>query len=75
MAGKSHHVVPNKGDGWNIKKGGAERASGHFNTQKEAIDRAREISQNQNSELVIHRRDGRIREKDSHGNDPYPPKG
>jgi hypothetical protein len=25
--------------------------------------------------LVIHRPDGRIRDKDSHGNDPFPPKG
>jgi uncharacterized protein YdaT len=75
MSGKSHHVVHNKDGGWDIKKGGAERASGHFDTQKEAIDKAREISQNQKSELVIHGRDGQIREKDSHGNDPYPPRG
>ena len=75
MAGKSHHVVHNKDGGWDIKKGGAERASGHFDTQMEAIDKAREISQNQKSELVIHGRDGQIREKDSHGHDPYPPRG
>jgi hypothetical protein len=24
---------------------------------------------------VIHRRDGKIRDKDSHGHDPYPPRG
>jgi len=75
MSGKSHHVVHNKDGGWDIKKGGAERASGHFDTQKEAIDKDREISQNQKSELVIHGRDGQIREKDSHGHDPYPPRG
>ncbi|MGD0597982.1 MAG: DUF2188 domain-containing protein [Sedimentisphaerales bacterium] len=75
MSGKSHHVVPNPDGGWDVKKGGAERASEHFDTQKEAIDKGREISQNQNSEFVIHDRHGRIREKDSHGHDPYPPRG
>jgi hypothetical protein len=43
--------------------------------QREAIDRAREISQSQGTELFIHGRDGRIRERDSHGNDPFPPRG
>jgi hypothetical protein len=75
MSAKSHHVVPNPDGGWDIKKGGADRASGHFPNQKEAINRGREISRNQHSELVIHRRNGQIREKDSHGNDPFPPKG
>lgn len=73
--GKSHHVVPDSDGGWNIKKGGSSRSSGHFDTQKEAIDKAREISSNQNSELYIHGRNGQIREKDSHGNDPFPPRG
>ncbi|MBS0155185.1 MAG: DUF2188 domain-containing protein [Nitrospira sp.] len=44
-------------------------------TQREAIDRARTISQTQHSELFIHGRDGRIRERDSHGRDQFPPKG
>lgn len=75
MSNKSTHVVPNPKGGWDIKKSGGERSSGHFNTKKEAIDRARQISQNQDSELVIHNKDGTISQKDSHGNDPYPPKG
>jgi hypothetical protein len=44
-------------------------------TQQEAIDVAREIARNQSSELFIHGKDGRIRERDSHGNDPAPPPG
>lgn len=72
----SVHVVPNRDrGGWDIKRPNAERASGHFDTQAEAIERARLISQNQQAELFIHRKDGTIRERDSHGNDPYPPKG
>jgi hypothetical protein len=44
-------------------------------TQAEAISQARGIAQNQQSELLIHGRNGQIRERDSFGNDPYPPKG
>lgn len=71
----THHVVPSSKGGWNIKKGGASRASAHFDTKKDAVDRAREISRNQKSELVIHNLNGRISQKDSHGNDPCPPRG
>lgn len=73
---KSTHVVPNtdKG-GWDIKQSGGERSSGHFDTKKEAEDRARQISKNQETELVIHNKDGKISRKDSHGNDDHPPKG
>jgi len=72
--GRNQHVVPHE-NGWAVKPAGGQRASSVHKTQHEAIERAREISQNQNSELFIHGRDGRIRERDSHGNDPYPPKG
>lgn len=74
MSRKTHHVVPNPKGGWDVKRGGAERSSGHFETKQEAIDRAREISRNQGTELVIHNRNARIASCDSHGNDPCPPK-
>ena len=44
-------------------------------TQAKAIQRAREIARNQESELFIHGKNGRIRERDSYGNDPFPPRG
>ncbi|WP_029917049.1 DUF2188 domain-containing protein [Pelobacter seleniigenes] len=73
---KSTHVVPNKEKGgWDIKQSGGQRSSGHFDIQREAIDRARQISQNQGTELYVHNRKGQIREKDSHGKDPFPPEG
>ena len=75
MSNKSTHVVPNAEGGWDIKQRGGQRSSGHFDTKQEAVQRARTISQNQNTELVVHNKDGRIAGKDSHGNDPYPPKG
>lgn len=74
MPKKEHHVVPNK-DGWGIKKNNGERSIKNFDKKQDAVDHARDISRNQKSELVIHNKDGKIREKDSHGNDPHPPKG
>lgn len=74
MAGKNQHVVPHK-DGWAVKGAGNGRATSVHDTQQQAVNAAREIARNQQSELVIHRPDGRIRDKDSYGNDPFPPKG
>jgi hypothetical protein len=52
-----------------------DKATRIVDTQSEAIKIAREIAINQQSELVIHRPNGQIRDKDSFGNDHYPPKG
>ena len=70
MGRKEHHVVPNPNGGWDVKRENADRASIHTDTKQEAIDRGREISQNQGSELIIHNQNGRISQSDSHGNDP-----
>lgn len=72
--GKDQHVVPHDGD-WAVRGAGNDRVTSIHRTQAEAIDAGRAIAQNQGSELVIHRPDGTIRDKDSHGHDPYPPKG
>ncbi|WP_374682544.1 DUF2188 domain-containing protein [Accumulibacter sp.] len=72
MTKKDIHVVPHK-DGWATKKEGAGRAGNVADTQKQAIERAREQAQREKVEVVIHRRDGTIRDSDSYGNDPHPP--
>ena len=72
---KNQHVTPHPNGGWQVKGAGNSRATVRTATQKEAIQVAREISKNQKSEMVIHRTNGQIREKNSYGNDPYPPKG
>lgn len=74
MPKRNQHVVPHDG-AWAVKGAGSARATAVVNTQKKAIERARDIARNQGTELLIHGRDGRIRERDSHGNDPLPPKG
>jgi len=71
---KQIHTVP-RGDRWANVIPGNERASGVYDTQAEAIDAARERAIRDGLEHFIHGRDGRIREKNSYGNDPFPPRG
>lgn len=67
------HVVKNKVGGWSVKSGGVEISQQR--TQKDAIKVANAIAKYDRSEVVIHGRDGKFREKNSQGKDPYPPKG
>ena len=73
--GKNQHVTPHSNGGWQVIGAGNSRATVRTNTQAEAIAVAREIARNQGSELFIHGVNGQIRERNSYGNDPYPPKG
>ena len=74
MTKRNQHVVPHEG-GWAVRGANSQRATSVHSTQSEAIDTAREIARNQRTELLIHGRNGQIRERDSFGNDPCPPKG
>ena len=71
---KNQHIVPHE-EGWAVQSEGANKPTQVFRTQQEAIERGREIAMNQKSELLIHNREGQIRERNSYGNDPHPPKG
>jgi len=71
MAKKGQHIVPSSG-GWSVKKAGAARASSVHATQAEAIAAGTQIARNQKTELYIHGRDGRIRERSSYGNGSGP---
>ena len=75
MGKDSHHVVHNPDGGWDVRRSNSERSSGHFDRKQDAIDTGREISRNQKTEFVIHGVNGKIQQKDSHGNDPFPPQG
>lgn len=70
----NQHVVK-RAEGWAVVGEGNSRDTSVHQRQSQAIERAREIAQNQRSEVVIHGRDGKIRDKNSYGNDLYPPRG
>lgn len=70
----NQHVVPHL-DRWAVKPAGSQRPSSVHDTQRQAIDRARGIARSLGVELLIHGQDGRIRERDTYGRDPFPPRG
>lgn len=66
------HVVP-RNDGWIVRKEGTSQPTSVHLTQRDAIGAARKIARNQKGELVIHGRDGRVRDRNNYGADPMPP--
>lgn len=74
MSCKNQYVVPT-GRGWGVRGEGSNRLTAEYKTQREAIERGRDIARNQESELRIQRDNGQFRETWSYGNDPHPPKG
>lgn len=75
MANRNNiHIVQRPG-GWGTLREGSGRASGVFRTQAQAIRSGTGMARQGGGELVIHGQDGRIRERNTHGNDPFPPKG
>ena len=71
---RNQHVVPRE-DGWAVRGEGNNRDTRRFETQGDAIRVARRIARNQKGELFVHGRDGRIRERRSYGDAPYPASG
>ena len=74
MKKRNQHVVPHE-NGWAVRGACSRRATSVHQTQRDAIKVGREIARNQGTEFFVHGLDGRIRERDSYGNDPFPPKG
>lgn len=74
MSKRNQHVVPHP-MGWAVKPARGQRASSIHTTQQQARERAREIARNQRTEMLVHGRNGRIRERNSYGRDPHPPTG
>ena len=64
MAGKKYHISLNKDGKWQVKGEKAEKALKLFDTQKEAIAYAESVSDNQDGDIVIHKKDGKIRKQD-----------
>ena len=67
-------VSPNRDD-WKVKVVGNQKASAICDTKAEAVEKAREIAQNQRLELLVQNLDGTIGWRNSYGNDPVKSKG
>lgn len=71
--GKNIHIVP-KDNRWAVKEEGKAKPASTHRTQELARQAGVPAAKENKSELVIHDRHGKIRDKDSYGNDPNPPK-
>lgn len=72
--GKNVHVTKRSDGQWAVITAGKDKAASLHDTQGKAIDAGRPIAERNRSDLVIHDRDNRIRDRDSYGNDPFPPR-
>ena len=68
MAKKNQHVVP-FGNGWAVKSAGATKATIITTKKSDAITAGKGIAQKNHSELIVHGKDGRIKERNSYGKD------
>lgn len=70
----TQRVTKRSDEKWQHKQDGNERATKVTDTQKEAIKSAVDSAKKQHTEIEIHGEDGKIRSRDSYGNDLNPPK-
>lgn len=76
MSGKRNvHVTPRSDGRWNVQREGGQRPSSVHDTQAQAVAQGRQTAKDDAVEFLLHGRNGRIRERDSYGHDPYPPEG
>ena len=72
---KGYWASPRKVGGWSVKRSGASRASSVHNTQAEAWKETRRLARGEGSEAFLMGKDGKIRARNTYGNDPNPPRG
>ncbi|MFO1491386.1 MAG: DUF2188 domain-containing protein [Kiritimatiellia bacterium] len=71
---KPIHVVQ-RDDGWAPLREGASRSGPVQRTQAQAIQAATATARREGGEVHIHGQNGQIRERNSYGNDRFPPRG
>lgn len=59
------HVVPYEGS-WAVRGEGNSKITAVYDTQAEALIRAREIAINYKADVIIHRSDGTIRDRQTY---------
>jgi len=67
------HVTP-RPDGWAVIREGNKKASSVLPNQEQAEKKGRNIARKDKTEFYLHNKQGQVRERDSYGSDPYPPK-
>ena len=75
MANRNNVHVVQRDNGWGTLREGAKRATQVLDTQAQAIQAGRQMARQGQGERLINGQDGRIRDGDSNGSEPRPPRG
>lgn len=74
MAKQAYHVVSRSDGKWSVRRTGEGRATRVFDTRSDAISFGRSAAKDEAGELIVHGRDGRIRETNTYGKDTQTPR-
>jgi hypothetical protein len=75
MSRRSNLHVTRSGSQWNVRREGAANPTSTHRTQSAAINNATQIAKPERGEVIVHGRDNKIRERNTYGKDPFPPRG
>lgn len=66
-----HVTHSQRGQNWQVKREGRSGTAAEAETKEEAVSLGRDMARRmQNSQLIVHRLDGRIQTEYTYGNDP-----
>jgi len=66
MVASNLHVVTHEEEGWAIKREGSANPLSTHTTQRDAINAALDVAQDEETNVIVHRKDGRIKEVKSY---------
>ena len=75
MAKNIHTVHNSDRHMWENKREGSNTPLSSNHTKQNALDRGAQISKKRHVEHFIHGKNGKIQERNSYRNDPFPPRG
>ncbi len=75
MPNQKNYWTARHGTDWQVKREGNKRATSVHPTQFQAWSETKNRAKAAEGEALLQNKQGRIRERNSYGNDPFPPKG
>jgi len=72
MVASNLHVVTHEEEGWAIKREGSANPLSTHTTQRDAINAALDVAQDEETNVIVHRKDGRIKEVKSYTDNDEP---
>lgn len=74
MARKNVWVSPRPDGDWEVQREGSQHPTRVTERKSDAERIARDLARRDSVEVIVQGSDGRIKQRDSYGNDPFPPR-